>query len=240
MIFVYGPVIFLEGNPLPSFYGIIIYALLELFAAFIVWEWGSIPKKYRSYIAPFLYGGHNRIHDRYGTHANIITALIIGTIRTLSTTAFYIYVQNDVLYDLGINIYTDFNSIRKLYILVWVLSNNGVAFGDTAGEGIGAFLGKHRFKVCGFLGQENERSAEGCLAVFCFTAISNIIAIAFCSELFFIYPLETVGLIFFLSFGTMIFESISFKGTDNFIICLFSQAIIFLWSSYIKNGTQIL
>ena len=240
MVFVYGPVIFLEGNPLPSFYSIIIYSLFEILIAFFVWEWIYVPKKYRPYIAPFLYGGHNRIHDRYGTHANIITALMVGTVRTLSTSAFYIYVQKDVLYDFGTNIYTDFNSIRKLFILVWILSNNGVAFGDTAGEGVGAFLGKHRFKVCGFFGQENERSTEGCFAVFSFTTISNVMAIAFCSDLFSRYTLETISLILILGFGTMIFESLSFKGTDNLIICLFCQITIFLWISYIKNGYQIL
>ena len=220
MVFVYAPIIFLNGNPLPSFYGIIVYSLLEILVASFVWGWIYVPIQYRPYIAPFLFGGHNRIHDRFGTHANIITALTVGAVRTLSTSAFYIYVQKDVLYDLGTNIYTDFNSIRKLFILVWILSNNGVAFGDTAGEGVGAFLGKHRFKVCGFLGQENERSTEGCIAVFLFTTISNVMAIVFCSDLLSKYTLETIGLILILGFGTMIFESLSFKGTDNLIICL--------------------
>tara|TARA_Y100000817_G_scaffold309417_1_gene298520 strand:+ start:5046 stop:6290 length:1245 start_codon:yes stop_codon:yes gene_type:complete len=236
MVFVYAPVIFLKGNPLPSFYGIIVYSLLELCLAYIVWCWIYIPVQYRPYIAPFLFGGHNRIHDRYGTHANIITALSVGTVRTLSTSAFYIYVQKDILYDLGTNMYEDFDSIRRLFILVWILSNNGVAFGDTAGEGVGAFLGKHRFKVRGFLGQENERSAEGCFAVFLFTTVSNVMAVAFCSDLFSKYTLETIGLVLILGFGTMVFESLSFKGTDNLIICLFCQTTIFIWTSLMRDG----
>ena len=169
-----------------------------------------------------------------------MTALIVGTIRTLSTAAFYIYVQKNILYNLGTDTYSDFNSIRKLFILVWIISNNGVAFGDTAGEGIGAFLGKHRFKVCGFLGQENERSIEGCFAVFLFTTISNIIAITLCSDWFTRYTLETIGLVFLLGFGTMILESLSFKGTDNLVICMFSQAILFMWTSFINDGVELL
>ena len=240
MVFVYAPVIFLRGSPLPSFYGIIIYSLVELCIAFVTWNWIYVPVEYRHYIAPFLFGGHNRIHDRYGTHANIVTALTVGTVRTLSTSAFYIYAQKDILYDLGNNIYTDFSSIRKLFILVWILSNNGVAFGDTAGEGVGAFLGKHRFKVRGFFGQENERSVEGCIAVFLFTTISNVMAIAFCSDLLSDFTLETMCLVFILGFGTMLFESISFKGTDNLVICLFCQVTIFLWTSFMNEGYELI
>ena len=240
MLLTYSPVIFLDGNPLPSFTGIIIYGLLELTVAMCVWLWIYVPIRCRPYIAPFLYGGHNRIHDRYGSHCNIITALVTGTVRTLVTTAFYIYVQKDVIYNVGTTLYTNFNSIRKLFILVWILSNNGVAFGDTAGEGVGAFLGKHRFKVCGFIGQENERSAEGCFGVFIFTIISNILAIIFCSNLFYIYTLETIGLILILGFGTMVLESISFKGTDNLVICMYSQAILYIYFSYIDQGISIL
>jgi len=240
MVLVYAPIIFLNGSPLPSFYGIIIYSALELGVASAIWGWIYVPIRYRPYIAPFLFGGHNRIHDRYGAHANIITALTVGAVRTLSTSAFYIYLQKDILYDWGTDMFSDFNSIRKLFILIWILSNNGVAFGDTAGEGVGAFLGKHRFKVCGFLGQENERSIEGCLAVFLFTTISNVMAIISCSDLLSKYTFETIGLILILGFGTMIFESLSFKGTDNLIICLFNQTIIFLWILFIKDGYQLL
>ena len=49
-----------------------------------------------------------------------------------------------------------------------------------------------------------------------------------------------IGLVFLLGFGTMILESLSFKGTDNLVICMFSQAILFMWTSFINDGVELL
>ena len=48
------------------------------------------------------------------------------------------------------------------------------------------------------------------------------------------YTFETSLLIFLLGFGVMILESISFKGTDNLVICLYSQIVIYIWSLFIN------
>ena len=182
-----------------------------------------------------LLGGHNRLQDGVASLTNVSTALFTGVIRTLSTAGFYLFVQKDILLDFGKAHYDDYKTIQRIFLLVWVLNNNGVSFGDTAGEGVGAFLGKHRFTVRGFAGQENQRSIEGCLGVFFFTAISDTASILFCSNLFDIYTFETCMLVFILSVGTAFFEMISFKGTDNFIICFSNELIIHLWFLWIQN-----
>ena len=234
IIFTYFPTIFLDGSPLPTYSGIAIYSFMEFLCGLLVWNWIYIPKNKRKYIAPMLLGGHNRIQDGYASLMNVSTALFTGSIRTLITAGFYLFVQKDLLLSFGKNNYHDYNLIKRLFLLVWVLNNNGVSFGDTAGEGIGAFLGKHRFKVRGFSGQENERSIEGCLGVFFFTGISDATSILFCSNLFSVYTFETCLLVFLLSAGTMFFEMISFKGTDNFIICFSNEIIIHLWFLWIN------
>jgi len=235
IIFTYFPTIFLDGSPLPTYSGIAIYSFMEFLCGLFVLNWIYMPKNKRKYIAPMLFGGHNRIHDGVSSLANVSTALFTGTIRTLTTAGFYLYVQKDLLLKFGKENYDDYELIQRLFLLVWVLNNNGVSFGDTAGEGIGAFLGKHRFKVWGFSGQENERSVEGCLGVFFFTGISDTTSILFCSNLFDIYTFETFILVLLLSTSTMLFEMISFKGTDNFTICFSNEIVIYLWILWVMG-----
>jgi hypothetical protein len=234
-IFTYFPTIFLDGSPLPTYSGIAIYSFMEFICGLLVWNWVYMPKNKRKYIAPMLLGGHNRIQDGYSSLTNVSTALFTGSIRTLITAGFYLFVQKDMLLGFGKEHYDDYESIKRIFLLVWVLNNNGVSFGDTAGEGIGAFLGKHRFKVRGFSGQENERSVEGCLGVFLFTGISDTASILFCSNLFDIYTYRTTLLVFILSLATMVFEMISFKGTDNLLICFSNEIIIYLWFLWIRG-----
>ncbi|GAG34182.1 unnamed protein product, partial [marine sediment metagenome] len=187
IIFTYFPTIFLDGIPLPTYSGIAMYSFIEFLCGLLVWNWIYISKGKRKYIAPMLLGGHNRIQDGYSSLTNVSVALFTGSIRTLITAAFYLFLQKDILLSFGKNNYNDYESIKRIFLLVWILNNNGVSFGDTAGEGIGAFLGKHRFKVYGFSGQENQRSIEGCLGVFFFTGLSDMTSILFCSNLFDIY-----------------------------------------------------
>jgi len=168
IIFTYFPTIFLDGSPLPTYSGIALYSFIEFLCGLFVFNWIYMPKNKRKYIAPMLLGGHNRIQDGVSSLTNVTTALFTGVIRTLITAAFYLFVQKDILLDFGGVHYDDYEQIKRIFLLVWVLNNNGVSFGDTAGEGVGAFLGKHRFKVRGFSGQENQRSIEGCLGVFFF------------------------------------------------------------------------
>jgi len=238
IIFTYFPIIILEGSPLPSYSGIVLYSMMELMCAGLVINYIYIPKTKRKYIAPILFGGHNRIQDGTAALTNITTALFTGSIRTLVTAAGYLYIQKDTLLEFGKQHYGEYESIRKLFFLCWILNNNGVAFGDTAGEGVGAFLGKHRFKVYGFSGQENERSIEGCIGVFLFTALSDIIAIWSCSNLLNIYTWETITLISILCLTTTLFEMISFKGTDNIFICLSNELTIYLWLVWITTGFE--
>ena len=235
IIFTYFPTMFLDGSPLPTYSGIAIYSFMEFLCGVFVLNWIYVSKKKRKYIAPMLLGGHNRLQDGVASLTNVSTALFTGVIRTLSTAGFYLFVQKDILLDFGKAHYDDYKTIQRIFLLVWVLNNNGVSFGDTAGEGVGAFLGKHRFTVRGFAGQENQRSIEGCLGVFFFTAISDTASILFCSNLFDIYTFETCMLVFILSVGTAFFEMISFKGTDNFIICFSNELIIHLWFLWIQN-----
>ena len=161
-----------------------------------------------------------------------MTALCFGACQTIILGSILIFKMKDIIYNFGINKNMVINDIKKLYLLSWILTNNGVIFGDTAGEGVGAFLGKHRFKVRGFIGQENQRSYEGCFGVFIFTLITDIIGISFFSNLFQDYLLKTIGFVFLLSLGTMILEMVSFKGTDNLSISLYSlflNMIFFSW-----------
>lgn len=229
MILTYGTGLVLDGEILPSLSGIVFVSILELLLSFATYISASAPKKYRKYYAPFLYGGHNRIQDGHAALLNVTTSLFVSCFRTLLTGLFLIFVLKDQAYSFSKAHYPDTHSARKLLLLSWIITNNGVAFGDTAGEGVGAFLGKHRFKVKGFDGQENERSVEGCAAVFFFTALSNILAVYFCSDLLQLYPFWTFMLLLFLPITTTLVEAYSFKGTDNMLISFSNQVIVFLW-----------
>jgi len=233
MLFTYLDAIIFGKDLVPSLRTFITLFFTGFLISGLMWFSIDLPNKIKPYLLPILYGGYNRIQDGVPALLNMITALIVGSFKTIILGIIITYFVKDIVFDYGIKNNKKYEDINKLYLLSWIITNNGVIFGDTAGEGIGAFMGKHRFRVHGFRGQENERSLEGCFGVFLFTCISDIIGIIFFSDLFKIKPIMTILFIFSLSLGTMLLEMVSFKGTDNLVITLYSILIVIIWFKYI-------
>jgi len=233
MLFTYLDAILYGNNLVPSYSTFIAIFFSGFLISLIIYFSINLPNKIKNCFLPSLYGGCNRIQDGNACFLNIITALCVGSIQTITIGTIMIFYMKEIIYLFAIRHKFNIHEIRKLYLLSWILTNNGVIFGDTSGEGVGAFLGSHRFKVKGFIGQENQRSYEGCLGVFIFTLIPDLIAIFFFSSLFNLYLGKTILLLLILSFGTMIIEMISFKGTDNLLITLFSMFINIVWFKWV-------
>ena len=100
-----------------------------------------------------------------------------------------------------------------------------LTFGDAMGEIVGTF-GKHRFQVRGF-GDVNQKSVEGCAAVFLTSLISTLVATTF-------YNVHdsTWSLPFVISMVTTLVETASFRSTDNFTIPICNCAVILTWNQF--------
>jgi len=233
MILTYAHAIIFGNQLVPALSSFICFGATELFIAAAMWYSIDLPGSAKPYILPVLYGGYNRISDGPAALPNMITALIVGAVRTVVLGVLMVFAMKDAVLGFCADNGANFDQTRKLYLLTWVLANNGVTFGDTAGEGVGAFMGTRRFKVRGFKGQENERSVEGCVAVLTFTTISNVAGMVFLSDLLGARLAASLALLTLLSIGTTFLEMVSFKGTDNITISTFCMAAVLFWFKYV-------
>ena len=101
-----------------------------------------------------------------------------------------------------------------------------LTFGDALGEIIGTPFGRHKFKVFG-LGETNEKSVEGCVAVFAGSFVPCMVAVGLAD----VRP-QTWALPLLVSIATTVVETISFRSTDNFTIPLANSLILLLWTRF--------
>jgi len=101
-----------------------------------------------------------------------------------------------------------------------------LTFGDALGEIIGTPFGRHRFKVRG-LGEINQKSVEGCVAVFVGALVPLIITAA-TMEGAPILP-GIWGLIPVTAVLTTLTETLAFRSTDNMVIPLCNAVLFVAW-----------
>jgi len=101
-----------------------------------------------------------------------------------------------------------------------------LTFGDALGEIIGTPFGRHRFKVRG-LGEINQKSVEGCVAVFVGSLVPLIISSA-TMESATVLP-STWGLVSVTAVLTVLTETLALRSTDNMVIPLFNAVLFVAW-----------
>lgn len=85
--------------------------------------------------------------------------------------------------------------------------------GDAMAEVVGVLIGYHRFPVLG-LGETNDKSVEGCIGMFASTALYSLGGIYITEQ-----PLGPWWLlVIVISFSTMVMETLTPRGFDNFTI----------------------
>jgi dolichol kinase len=103
-----------------------------------------------------------------------------------------------------------------------------LTYGDAMGEIIGTPLGGRyfwKFAVRGF-GEINQKSIEGCVAVFLGSLVASLIAIGTLTQS--VTP-ATWALPVALAALTTLTETFSFRSTDNFVIPLCNAAFLVCW-----------
>ena len=98
---------------------------------------------------------------------------------------------------------------------------------DALGEVIGTPFGRHRFKVKG-LGEINEKSLEGCAAVFLGSLIPGLIVLGTGAADPCAIP-AAWGLAAAIAVLTTITETIAFRSTDNFVIPACNAVLVVIW-----------
>lgn len=110
-----------------------------------------------------------------------------------------------------------------------------LSYGDAMGEIIGTPFGGRwfwKFKVRGF-GEINQKSIEGCIAVFLGSLIPCLIAVGTSSEP--VAPATWV-LTFAVASLTTLTETFSFRSTDNFVIPVCNAVFVVLWWHLARSG----
>ena len=114
---------------------------------------------------------------------------------------------------------------------LWALSTQLVllplTYGDAMGEIIGTPFGRHRFKVRG-LGEINEKSLEGCAAVFMGSLIPGLIVLGSGAADPDAMP-AAWGLVAVIAALTTLTETIAFRSTDNFVIPACNAILVVIW-----------
>lgn len=116
---------------------------------------------------------------------------------------------------------------EKLWALATQLVLLPLTYGDAMGEIIGTPFGRHRFKVKG-LGEINEKSLEGCAAVFLGSLIPGLIVLGTGAADPCAIP-AAWGLAAAIAVLTTITETIAFRSTDNFVIPACNAVLVVIW-----------
>jgi len=101
-----------------------------------------------------------------------------------------------------------------------------LTFGDALGEVIGTPFGRHRFKVRG-LGEINQKSLEGCVAVFLGSLVPLLIIAGTMADSEVLNG--TWALICVTAVLTTLTETLAFRSTDNMVIPLCNAALFVVW-----------
>jgi len=118
--------------------------------------------------------------------------------------------------------------------LLFMLAMQSLLWGDSAGELIGSFWGKHRFKVMG-LGDVNEKSIEGTLAVFVasFLGMLGVFYGMYGEEVSSVFIYHPVLVLAYTCVVATIAEVAAPRGTDNFFLQVLSLLVLM---ASIKEG----
>mmetsp|Transcript_39056 Transcript_39056/g.126246 ORF Transcript_39056/g.126246 Transcript_39056/m.126246 type:complete len:403 (+) Transcript_39056:61-1269(+) len=116
---------------------------------------------------------------------------------------------------------------EKLWALATQLVLLPLTYGDAMGEIIGTPFGRHRFKVKG-LGEINEKSLEGCAAVFLGSLIPGLIVLGTGAADPCAIP-AAWGLAAAIAVLTAITETVAFRSTDNFVIPACNAVLVVIW-----------
>ena len=178
--------------------------MVSLQAAFMRWN-------DESRIVWYLFGSTDRIRDGKMARHNAMSASIALTWGVL------------IAYTLG-SLFVDDKDIDLAGDLVIL----PLTFGDAMGEIVGTPFGRHKFSVKG-LGDVNQKSLEGCGAVFLGSLIPTLIATTF-------YKIHEVTWVlpFLVSIITTIVETVSFRSTDNFTIPVFNCSVVLIWVQFMS------
>jgi len=126
-------------------------------------------------------------------------------------------------------------SVPGLFPLMTGLVLLPITYGDAMGEIIGTPFGGRwfwTFKVRGF-GEINQKSIEGCIAVFFGSLIPCLIVVGTSAEA--VAP-ATWALPFLLASLTTATETFSFRSTDNFVIPVCNAVFVVLWWHLTRVG----
>jgi dolichol kinase len=167
---------------------------------------------YRSdtWIGRVLYTPYARVMDGKRARLNMISAQTTGTVQAVLLAS---------LGYLGLFALAD---ERYAYALMYTIYLP-VALGDTMGEVVGAFWGKHKLRVLG-IGDVNRKSVAGTVAVFLGTLGSLLVVAVFLET-----PDTYVGLVFVVAVITTITELIAPRSTDSFFIPVVNVAVVTAW-----------
>ena len=162
-----------------------------------------------SRVGCYLFGATDRIRDGRMARPNAMTASVALTWGMLAAYS------------------TGFFFLRKPDVpLAGDLVVFPLTFGDALGEIVGTPFGRHTFRVRG-LGDVNEKSVEGCVAVFLGSLVPTLLATAARPAL----P-SAWGLAVIVSLTTTLVETISFRSTDNFTIPVSNAAAVLTWTRF--------
>jgi len=120
------------------------------------------------------------------------------------------------------------DDVPGLWDLITSLVMMPLSYGDAMGEIIGTPFGGRwlwKFKVRGF-GEINQKSIEGCIAVFLGSLVPGLIAVGTSGES--VAP-ATWALPVALAALTTLTETFSFRSTDNFVIPVCNAAFVVCW-----------
>ena len=126
-------------------------------------------------------------------------------------------------------------SVPGLFPLMTGLVLLPITYGDAMGEIIGTPFGGRwfwKFNVRGF-GEINQKSIEGCIAVFFGSLIPCLIVVGTTAEA--VTP-ATWALPFLLASLTTATETFSFRSTDNFVIPVCNAVFVVLWWHLTRVG----
>lgn len=117
---------------------------------------------------------------------------------------------------------------EEVAFCLFMLSMMPMLWGDTFGEVIGSFFGKHSFAVRG-LGEVNRKTVEGTFAVFLSSFVSMYVAFYYVVDFSskdntFVYSPVVVFL--YTSFIACLFEAFAPRSTDNFFLMVITLLIL--------------
>lgn len=167
-------------------------------------------------LSRYIYSPYARIMDGRKARLNIVVAQSLGV------------VQGIFLASLGYLALFDLTEATYTYALMYAVYLP-VALGDTMGEIVGAFWGKHNIPVRG-IGDTNKKTIAGTVAVFS----STLLALLLVWQVF-PTPPGYLGLAVSICFVSTLVELYAPRSTDSFFIPVANVAVILIWQAILQG-----